>query len=89
MVPLTSPEKFIAETEAPLQTTISLTVVTVGVGFTMIVNVFTSPSQALAEGVTVIFAVTGVVPVLTALNVGIFPVPVPTNPMEVVLFDQE
>ena len=57
-----------------------------GIGFTVIVNVLDVPVQvkpALVNvGVTVIVAVTGVLPVLTAVKLAIFPVPLAANPMD-------
>jgi hypothetical protein len=50
------------------------------------------PSQIadpfVKRGVTVIVAITGAVPVLTAANEAIFPVPLTDNPIEGVLFVQ-
>ena len=57
------------------------------------VNVFTGPSQVTAEavkcGVTVMVATTGAVPLFTAVNMEIFPVPLAGKPMLVVLFAHE
>ena len=52
------------------------------------VNVRGVPAHPPATGVTVIVATTGVVPVLTALNGRIFPVPLAGRPMEGVSFVQ-
>lgn len=52
------------------------------------VNVFGTPGQVLVEGVTVITAVTGALPVFTAVNAGILPVPFAGNPIEGLLFVQ-
>ena len=52
------------------------------------VNVTGVPLHPFADGVTVIVAVTGVVPILVAVNTGIFPVPFAPSPIEVLLFDQ-
>jgi hypothetical protein len=66
--------------------------VTVAVGFTVIVNVDEVPVQLMPPfvytGVTVMVAVTGEFPVLSAVNEGIFPVPLAPNPIEVVVFVQ-
>jgi hypothetical protein len=62
-----------------------LTGLTVGVGFTVIVNDRGVPTHPFAVGVTVIVAITGAVPALVAVKDGIFPVPLPTNPMDGVL----
>ena len=51
------------------------------------VKVIAAPSQRLAVGVTDIVAVTGVVPVLVAVNDGIVEeVPLAASPMDVLLF---
>ena len=47
---------------------------TVGIGFTVIVNVIGEPLQAFALGVTVIVPDIGLLPALVATNDGIFPV---------------
>jgi len=39
------------------------------------------PAQPLADGVTVMVATIGVVPVLMAVNTGIFPFPLPARPI--------
>ena len=54
----------------------------------MIVKVCGVPAQPLALGVTVIVAVTGVVPVLIAAKDGIFTVPVAARPIDGVEFVQ-
>ena len=59
-----------------------------GVGFTVMVKVDGVPGQLLAVGVTVMVAVIGVVPVFTALNDAMFPLPDAPNPMDGVLFAQ-
>lgn len=59
-------------------------------GLTEIVNVFGRPLQPTAfDGVTVIVATTGVVPIFVAVKAGIFPVPLAANPMEGVLLVHE
>jgi hypothetical protein len=60
----------------------------VGVGLTVIVNVLGVPVHPLAEGVTVIVAVTGVAPVFVAAKELIFPVPFAPSPIEVKLLVQ-
>jgi hypothetical protein len=55
-------------------------VVTVGVGLTVIVKVPTEPVQPLAVAVTDTVAVTGVVPLLVAVNAGMFPEPLVPKP---------
>jgi hypothetical protein len=68
------------------------TVFTVGVGLTVIVNVFAGPEQDTPKlvkvGVTVMVAVTGDVPVLTAANAAILPVPLVPRPIVVLSFVQ-
>lgn len=85
VVPATGPVKLIAETIAPLQTVALFTGSTVGVGFTVIVKANDVPVHPLAVGVTVMVAITGAVPVLRAVNVGIDPVPPAAKPMDVSL----
>ena len=79
--------KFTVEVAAPLQTTWLAGLLTWAVGFTVIVNVLAEPAQFVPpfryDGVTVIFAVTGVDPVFTAVNGVIFPVPPAPSPMAV------
>jgi hypothetical protein len=76
----------------PLQITWFDTAFTVGVGLTVIVKVRGVPVQVVPPlvklGVTVIVAVTGDVPVLTAANEAMLPVPLAAKPIEVVLFVQ-
>ena len=52
------------------------------------VNVFGVPGQPAAVGVTVIVAVTAVLPVLMAVNAAIFPFPLAASPIDVLLFVQ-
>ena len=59
-----------------------------GVGLTVMVNVWAAPGQPAADGVTVIVAVTGAVPVLIAANAGIFPLPDAAKPIDALLFVQ-
>ena len=49
---------------------------------------FGSPGHPDADGVTVIVAITGVLPALIAVNAGIFPLPLAAKPIEVLLFVQ-
>ena len=56
-----------------------------GIGLTVRVNVLTGPVQPLAVGVTDTVAVTGEVPVLVAVNAGIFPEPLVPKPMSTLL----
>ena len=66
-------------------------------GLTVMVNVLDGPGQLVGGnpgildvcmGVTVIVAVTGVVPVLIPTKDAMFPVPLPARPMLVLLFVQ-
>ena len=59
-----------------------------GVGLTVMVNVWAAPGQPAADGVTVIVAVTGVLVKLMAVNAGIFPLPEAAKPIDVLLFVQ-
>ena len=52
------------------------------------VNVIGKPPQVAEEGVTVIVAVTAVLPGLMAVKAAIFPVPLAAKPIEVLLFVQ-
>lgn len=59
------------------------------VGLTVMVKVLTIPVQPNVEvGVTVIVAVTGVVPALVAVKLGILPVPAVPSPIDGLLFVQ-
>lgn len=60
-----------------------------GKGFTVIVKVDGVPTQELASGVTVIDDVTGCVPGLFAIKVGMSVVPFPASPMAVLELVQE
>ena len=66
--------------------------IAVGVGLTVIVNVFCGPGHVVPAlvycGVTVTVATTGEVPELAAVKALIVPVPEAANPMEGVLFAQ-
>ena len=87
-MPVTAPLKFTAVVVVPLHTVWLLTLFTVGVGLTVMVNVSVAPVQPVAVGVTVMVAVAGAVPVLVAVNAPILPVPLAARPMDVVLFVQ-
>src|SRR2546426_927353 len=90
VVPATAPVKLIATAFSPLQCVRFVTLFTVGVGFTVMVNEFGAPSQVFPAfvkcGVTVILAVTGAVPLLTAVKGGILPLPLAGRPMPGVSF---
>lgn len=66
----------------PLHIVTSVTGAITGVGFTRIVNADVVPWQPLAIGVTEIVAVTGLWPVLAALNGAISPVPDVASPID-------
>lgn len=59
-----------------------------GVGLTVIANVLGIPGHPAADGVTVIVAITGVLPVLVAVKAFISPVPLAARPIDVLLFVQ-
>jgi hypothetical protein len=80
-VPLTAPLKLTAAVAAPLHTTSSAILFTAGVGFTVMVKVPAAPLQPLADGVTVIVAVTGALPLLVAVKLPISPVPLDARPI--------
>jgi hypothetical protein len=86
--PLTAPVKFIVLVIALLHKVWFAGCTTLGVGFTVIVNVFGKPGQPVADGVTVIVAVSGALVVLVAVKAGIFPFPLAANPIEVLLLVQ-
>ena len=80
-------------TETPAQYVRFETALTDGTGFTVIVNVIDAPVHSApvvgeVTGVTVIVAVTGAVPLFTAVKDAISPVPLEARPMLVLLFVQ-
>jgi hypothetical protein len=85
VVPATGPEIVMADVVAPLQYATLLIALTVAVGYTVMVNEMGGPTQPLAVGVTVMVAITVVMPALVAVKDGIFPVPLPASPMDGVL----
>ena len=86
-VPGTGPLIVTAAVVVPLHTVWFAIAFTDGVGLTVIVNVTGGPAQPVAAtGVTVIVAVTGAVPVLVAMKLGILPTPAPARPIEGWLF---
>jgi hypothetical protein len=91
-VPATVPVKLTADVPDPLQSNWSAGWFTLAVGFTVIVNVLLAPLQVIPPlvnvGVTVIVAVTGVLPALKAVNDGIVLVPLAPSPMLVLLLVQ-
>ena len=64
------------------------TAFTVGVGFTVIVNVTGVPVHVPTTGVTVIVEVMGAVPAFTAVNEPILPEPEAPRPIAGLLFVQ-
>ena len=88
VVPVTLPENVIAPLATPLHLIRLVIGLTIGVGFMVMVNVFGEPVQVLAEGVTVIVAITGVVPAFIAVKDGIELVPEAAIPI-LVLFDDQ
>jgi len=87
-VPVTVSTKVMAVVDEPLHKVCGVMVFTVGIGFTVIVNVSGVPVHPLAEGVTVMVAITGVVPVFVAVNEFMLPFPLAANPMDGVLLVQ-
>lgn len=75
-------------TAIPLHNEIFAGTLTTGDGFTVIVYVEGIPLQFATEGVTVIVATTGAVPVLIALKEGMLPLPPAPMPMEGLLLVQ-
>ena len=65
-----------------------LTVLTVGVGLTVIVKLVDVPAQLRFVGVTVMVAVTGALVLLVAVNDAMSPEPLAARPMLVLLFVQ-
>lgn len=81
VVPLTVPVKLMAVVKEPLHKVWFVSVFIVGVGLTVIVKTVGVPLHPLDDGVTVTVAITGLVPVLTALKERIYPVPLAARPM--------
>ena len=92
VVPATAPVKFTGVVVAPAHKTWLATAFTVGVGFTVIVNVIGVPAHGtppvLLLGVTVIVATAGAVTALRAVKLGMLPVPLAARPILVLLFVQ-
>ena len=80
--------KVTAVVKEPLQSSWSAGWLTCPVGFTVMVKVFVGPAQPTAPlvkvGVTTIVAITGAVPVFTAVKEAILPIPEAARPMLVV-----
>jgi len=87
-VPLTELEKNTAVDASPLHKIWSAGFTSIGVGFTMMVNVLGTAGQIPFEGVTVIVAVSTTLPVFTAVKAGISPLPLAARPMDGLLFVQ-
>jgi hypothetical protein len=90
VVPPTAPLNVTAVVLDPLHTTWLPGATTVGVGFTVIVNVWGVPvhTGAAVAGVTIMVATMGVVPALVAVKAVMLPVPEASNPMLGVSFVQ-
>ena len=90
--PVVGVENVTAAVLAPLHTVWLLTVFTLPDGFTVMVKVVAVPVQVVplvvSVGVTTIMAVTGALPVFTAVNEAILPVPLAARPIDGVLFVQ-
>ncbi len=89
-VPATVPVK-VCVTVAPAHTVWLAGWFTVGIGFTVIVNVIGVPGQVIVLvklGVTVIVAVCGTLVALMAVKLAILPTPDAARPMLVLLFVQ-
>lgn len=84
----TVPVKLTAFVAVELHTTWLAGWVTSGVGFTVIVKSLAAPIHPFANGATVISACTGVLTGLSAVNDGIFPLPLAVKPMAVLLLIQ-
>ena len=69
------------EEATPLHTDWLATVFTEGVGLTMTLKVFAAPVQLLADGITVMMAVSGMAVVLVDVKLAILPVPVAARPI--------
>ena len=88
-MPDTAPLKFTAFVASVLHKVWLATATTSGVGFTVMWKVSDAPVQPLAEGVTVVVAVTGALVVLVAVKEAISPFPLAARPREVLLFVHE
>ena len=82
------PVKFTASVCVPLHFVWSAGFTTVGVGFTVMVNVVGRPGQPVDIGVTVIVPLIGAIVVFVAVNEAISPVPLAVKPIAVLLFVQ-
>lgn len=84
----TVPVKFTAVVVAFAHKLWSAGSVTVGIGFTVMVNVCAVPVHPASVGVTVIVATTGVVPALVAVKDAMLPLPLAASPIDGVLLVQ-
>ena len=75
------PLREIAEVATPLHAAMFVTVFTLGLGFTIILNDAARPTQVLAVGVTVNKAVSGIMPVFVPLKVAILLLPLAAKPI--------
>ena len=80
--------KFTDAVVSPLHNVWLAMVATVGVGSTVIVNVCAAPVHPLAAGVTFTTAVVMTLPLFTAVNDAILPVPVAASPIVVFVLVQ-
>lgn len=62
---------------------VSMVLLILGEGFTVIVKLEAGPVHPFIEGITVIIAVFAAVVLLSAINAGTFPLPLAASPMEV------
>ena len=89
-VPGTGPLIVTAAVDVPLHTVWFAIAFTLGVGFTVTVKLLGTPRQVtpprVSEGVIVIVATTGAVPLLVAVYAGILPTPAPAIPIEGCVF---
>jgi hypothetical protein len=88
VVPLTVPVNVSAGMAVPLHTVCAEGTVTSGVGLTVMVKLCAVPIQPAAVGVTVMAALSGTMPVLTAVKAAMLPLPVAPRPTVVLLLDQ-
>ena len=88
VVPFKLLVKGIVPLAMPLHFTRLVIELTLGRGLTVILNVLDKPVQLLAAGVTVTVAITGVKPVLIAVNDGMELLPEAAIPMLVLFEDQ-
>src|SRR5690606_12613461 len=82
------PVKFHNAVDSPLQRSWLNAAYICAVWLTVMSNAFDGPLQPFASGVTVIVAVTGTLPGFNAVKPPISPLPLPANPILVLLFVQ-